>query len=77
MSPVDFTLTWEHAVRLLIRGLLEGHPVVVEVDFWMVREKHVGAGPILRHGCRRSPLRLANFAHGDKEEGKYLSSVAG
>ena len=33
VSPVDFTPTWEHAVRLLIRGLPEGHPVVVEVDF--------------------------------------------
>ena len=44
MSPVDFTPTWEHAVRLLIRGLPENHPLVVEVDFWMVREEHVGAG---------------------------------
>ena len=60
VSPVDFIPTWQYAVRLLIRGLPEGHPVVVDVDFWLVREKHVGAGPILRQ--LSEPLRLANFA---------------
>ena len=33
--------------------------MVMDVDFWMVREKHV-AGPILRQ--LSEPLRLANFA---------------
>ena len=42
-SPVDFTPIWEHAVRLMIRGLPEGHLAVLDIDCWMVREKHVGA----------------------------------
>ena len=48
-SPVDFVPTWVHAVRLQIRGLLESHTYVVDVDFWLVCKEHVGKSPILRH----------------------------
>ena len=73
VSPVDFTPTWQHAVRLLIKGLPEGHPVVVDVDFWLVREKHVGAGPILRQ--LSEPLRLANFAAIRRKANIYRQSL--
>jgi hypothetical protein len=41
-SPVDFVPTWDHAVRLLIRGLPEDYTFVVDADFRLVRKEHVG-----------------------------------
>ena len=72
-SPVDFTPTWEHAVRLMIRRLPEGHLAVLDVDFWMVCEKHVGACPILRQ--LSEPLRLANFAAIRRKANIYRQSL--
>ena len=60
VSPADFVPTWDCAVRLLVRGLPDGHLCVVDVDYWLVREEHVGKGPILSQ--KLEPLRLANFA---------------
>ena len=73
VSPVDFTPTWQHEVRLLIRGLPEDHLVVVDVDFWLVSVKHVGAGPILRQ--LSEPLRLANFAAIRRKANIYRQSL--
>ena len=73
MAPVDFTPTWEHAVRLLMRGLPENHLLVVEVDFWMVSKEHVGAGPILRQ--LSEPLRFANFAATRRKANFYRRSL--
>jgi hypothetical protein len=46
-SPLDYTPVWDYAVRLLIRGLPESRPYVVDVDYWLVCKEHVGEGPIL------------------------------
>ena len=73
VSPVDFTPTWQQEVRLLIRGLPVDHLVVVDVDFWLVSEKHVGAGPILRQ--LSEPLRLANFAAIRRKANIYRQSL--
>ena len=59
-APADFVPMWDCAVRLLVRGLPDGHLCVVDVDYWLVREEHVGKGPVLRQ--MSEPLRLANFA---------------
>ena len=47
--------------------------MVVDVDFWMVREEHVGAGPILRQ--MSEPLRLANFAAIRRKANIYRRSL--
>ena len=72
-SPADFTPTWEHAVRLLIRGLPLDHPLIVDVDFWMVCKEQVGVGPILRQ--MSEPLRLANFAAIRRKANIYRRSL--
>ena len=47
--------------------------MVVDVDFWLVSEKHVGAGPILRQ--LSEPLRLANFAAIRRKANIYRQSL--
>ena len=36
-SPLDYTPVCDCAVRLLIRGLPESRPYVVDVDYWLVQ----------------------------------------
>ena len=50
--------------------------MVVDVDFWLVSVKHVGAGPILRQ-LSEPPGYVWLILLPDKEEGEYLPSVTG